>query len=55
MNDEQFYKDGIVKMVFSIHNVDWLRSIYYFIKMMWRAGHEQRGIHRENYKDNAAA
>lgn len=33
MSDEQFYKDNIVKMVFSIHNVDWLLKIYSFIKV----------------------
>ena len=34
MNEEQqFYKDRIVKMVFSICNTEWLRSIYSFIKV----------------------
>ena len=33
MSNEQFYKDSIVKMVSSIHNVDWLLKIYSFIKV----------------------
>ena len=33
MSDEQFYKDSIVKMVFSICNTEWLRKIYSFIKV----------------------
>lgn len=33
MSDEQFYKDNIVKMVFSIRNVDWLLKIYSFTKV----------------------
>ena len=33
MNEEQFYKDGIVKMIYSICNTEWLRSIYSFIKV----------------------
>lgn len=33
MSDEQFYKDNIVKMVFSIRNTEWLRCIYSFIKV----------------------
>lgn len=33
MSEEQFYKDGIVKMVLSICNTEWLRSIYSFIKV----------------------
>lgn len=33
MSEEQFYKDNIVKMVFSIHNADWLLKIYSFIKV----------------------
>lgn len=33
MNDEQFYKDSIIKMVLSICNTEWLRSIYSFIKV----------------------
>lgn len=33
MSDEQFYKDNIVKMVYSIRNVDWLLKIYSFIKV----------------------
>lgn len=33
MSEEQFYKDGISKMLSTICNVDWLRSIYSFIKV----------------------
>jgi len=33
MNEKQFYKDSIVKMVFSISNVEWLRKIYSFVKV----------------------
>lgn len=33
MNDEQFYRDGIAKMVFSICSIEWLKSIYSFIKV----------------------
>ena len=33
MSDKQFYQDSIVKMVFSIYNEDWLRSIWSFIKV----------------------
>ncbi len=34
MNEEQqFYKDGISKMISSVHNVEWLRKIYSFIKV----------------------
>ena len=33
MSDEQFYKDNIVKMVFSIRNVEWLLKIYSVIKV----------------------
>lgn len=33
MSDKQFYKDSIVKMIFSINNVDWLRKIYSFVKV----------------------
>lgn len=33
MSDEQFYKESIVKMVYSIRNVDWLLKIYSFIKV----------------------
>ena len=33
MNDEQFYKESIVEMIYSIRNMDWLRSIYSFIKV----------------------
>ncbi|MDE7205637.1 MAG: hypothetical protein K2N90_00465 [Lachnospiraceae bacterium] len=33
MSDEQFYKNNIVKMFFSIHNMDWLLKIYSFIKV----------------------
>lgn len=33
MSEEQFYKDGISKMLSTIRNVDWLRSIYSFIKV----------------------
>lgn len=33
MSDEQFYKDNIVKMIFSIHNTEWLLKIYSFIKV----------------------
>ncbi len=34
MNDErQFYKNGISKMLSTIHNVDWFRSSYSFIKV----------------------
>lgn len=33
MSDEQFYKDSIVKMVFFIHNVDWILKIYSFVKV----------------------
>ena len=35
MSEEQFYKDGISKMISAIHNVDWLRSIYSFIKVFF--------------------
>lgn len=36
MNEEQqFYKDGILEMLSVIHNVDWLRSIYSFIKVFF--------------------
>ena len=31
MKDEQFYRDGIVGMIFSISNVEWLWKIYSFI------------------------
>lgn len=33
MSDEQFYKDSIVKMIFAIHNTEWLLKIYSFIKV----------------------
>ena len=33
MSDKQFYRDSIVKMVFSICNEEWLRKIYSFIKV----------------------
>lgn len=33
MNEEQFYKDGISKMLSTIHNTDWLLKIYSFIKV----------------------
>lgn len=33
MSEEQFYKDEISKMLSTICNVDWLRSIYSFIKV----------------------
>ncbi len=33
MNEEKFYRDSIVKMVFSIRNVEWLRKIYSFVKV----------------------
>lgn len=32
-NEEQYYKDGISKMLSAIHNMDWLRSIYSFTKV----------------------
>lgn len=35
MSDEQFYKESIVKMVYSICNVEWLRKIYSFIKVFF--------------------
>lgn len=36
MNEErQFYKDSISEMLSVIHNVDWLRSIYSFIKVFF--------------------
>lgn len=33
MKDEQFYRDGIVRMIFSISNVEWLWKIYSFISV----------------------
>ena len=33
MSEEQFYKDGISKMLSTIHNVNWLLKIYTFIKV----------------------
>ncbi len=33
MIEEQFYKDGISKMLSTIHNVNWLLKIYTFIKV----------------------
>jgi len=33
VNEKQFYRDSIVKMVFSICNEEWLRSIWSFIKV----------------------
>lgn len=33
MSEEQFYKDGISKMLSTIHNVNWLLKIYSFIKV----------------------
>lgn len=35
MNEEQFYKDGISKMLSTIHNVNWLLKIYSFIKVFF--------------------
>ncbi|WP_298492487.1 hypothetical protein [uncultured Lactobacillus sp.] len=36
MNEErQFYKDHISEMLSAIHNVDWLRKIYSFIKVFF--------------------
>lgn len=33
MKDEQFYRDGIVRMIYTIRNVDWLWKIYSFISV----------------------
>lgn len=33
MNEKEFYRDNIFKMISTIHNVEWLRSIYSFIKV----------------------
>lgn len=33
MNEEKFYRESIVKMAFSIRNVEWLRKIYSFAKV----------------------
>ena len=35
MNEEQFYKDSITEMLLVIHNVEWLRKIYSFIKVFF--------------------
>ncbi len=35
MNDEQFYKESISEMISAIHNVEWLRKIYSFIKVFF--------------------
>ena len=42
MSEEQFYKDGISKMLSTIHNVNWLLKIYSFIK--------ERKILLQNYR-----
>lgn len=33
MSKEQFYKESIVKMIYSICNVEWLWKIYSFVKV----------------------
>jgi len=33
MSEKEFYKENIVKMISTIHNVEWLRSIYSFTKV----------------------
>jgi|GluameStandDraft_1065615.scaffolds.fasta_scaffold145918_2 hypothetical protein len=42
MSDEQFYKDSISEMVSTIHNVDWLLSIYSFVKVFAEDGEETK-------------
>lgn len=33
MSEKEFYRDKIVKMIFSISNTEWLNSIYSFVKV----------------------
>ncbi len=33
MSEEQFYKDGISKMLSTIRNTEWLKAIYSFVNV----------------------
>ena len=51
MSDEQFYKDNIVKMVFSIRNVEWLLKIYSFIKVFAEDKEETKNDKEKRERD----
>ncbi len=46
MSEKEFYKENIVKMISTIHNAEWLRSIYSFIKVFVddSRGEEKHGL-----------
>lgn len=54
MTDEQFYKRSISEMVSTIRNVDWLRSIYSFIKAFAEDKEETNNGRKKNEKETFA-
>lgn len=55
MNEEQFYKDGISKMISSIHNVEWLRKIYSFSKVFFDDVEDRKNGERKAERNGEAA
>lgn len=51
MNEEKFYKDGISKMLSTVHNVDWLLKIYSFIKVFAEDKEETKNDKEKRERD----
>ena len=51
MNEEKFYKDGISKMLSTVHNVDWLLKIYSFIKLFAEDKEETKNDEEKRERD----